>query len=286
MKFVTYNVHFGIGLDGRFDLDRLAASVADGDIIALQEVTRNFMGNGGADMVAGLAERLPDHFHVFAPAMDVDFGARGNDGRPINRRLEFGNMILSRWPILSCRNHLLPRTRRFDRGNLQRAALEALVNGPAGAFRVYATHLDHVNLEERIAQIHHLRDRINAYPMEGGAITGAAEYGFPEPPCPEDYVLMGDLNLVRGSPEHSALTGSIDPVEGRQRVAHYPVDAFDLAGGVADGTVSFVGNDDSAGHRLIDFILVHAMRAAKLRGVWVDATAEGSDHLPVWAEMD
>ena len=85
---------------------------------------------------------------------------------------------------------------------------------------------------------------------------------------------MGDFNMVRGSPEHVALTGSIDPVEGRQIVAHYPVDAFDLAGGVPEGTVSFVGNDDAAGHRLIDFILVHAARAAKLRKVWVDAAAD------------
>lgn len=276
MKFVTYNLHFGIGLDGRYDAARLAAAVAEADIIALQEVTRNFMGNGGVDMPAELAALLPDHFHVFAPAMDVDFGARGADGRPLNRRLEFGNMIFSRWPILSSRNHLLPRTRRMERGNLQRAALEALVMGPDGAFRVYCTHVDHVDEAERLMQIRHLRERIDAFPAEGGAITGAAEYGFPEPPCPEDFVLMGDFNMVRGSLEHQALTGDGTPSA--------PVDAFDLAGGVSEGSVSFVGNDEE--HRLIDYVLVHPSRAPRVRRVWIDDTALGSDHVPVWAEMD
>ncbi len=84
MKFVTYNLHYGIGLDGRYDAERLAASVMQGDIIALQEVTRNFPGNGGVDMPAQLSALLPDHFHVFAPAMDVDFGARDESGRPLN----------------------------------------------------------------------------------------------------------------------------------------------------------------------------------------------------------
>ena len=45
------------------------------DIIALQEVTRNFARNGGVDMVEGLAALLPDYFHAFGPAMDLDFGA-------------------------------------------------------------------------------------------------------------------------------------------------------------------------------------------------------------------
>lgn len=274
MKFVTYNVHFGIGLDKRYDVDRIAAAVADADVVALQEVTRNFMGNGGADMAAAFAEMLPDHFHVFAPAMDVDFGARGADGRPLNRRLEFGNMILSRWPILSARNHLLPRTRRMERGNLQRAALETLIMGPDGALRVYCTHLDHVDEAERMMQIRHLRRLIDAYPQEGGAITGAAEYGFPEPPCPDDFVLMGDFNMVRGSPEHQALTATDAPA---------PVDVYDLVGGVPQGAVSFIGNDEE--HRLIDFIFVHAERAAKVRRVWIDDEALGSDHAPVWAEM-
>ena len=51
MKFVSYNVQYGIGLDDRLDLPRIASSIHGADIIALQEVTRNFHRNGNIDMV-------------------------------------------------------------------------------------------------------------------------------------------------------------------------------------------------------------------------------------------
>ena len=51
-------------------------------------------------------------------------------------------------------------------------------------------------------QIRHLKEHVFAYPMEGGALTGAAEYGYPEPPAPEAFILLGDFNMVQGSPEY------------------------------------------------------------------------------------
>ncbi|WP_378947252.1 endonuclease/exonuclease/phosphatase family protein [Mesorhizobium sp. ANAO-SY3R2] len=285
MKLVTYNTQYGVGRDGRYDLARIAAAVDGADIIALQEVTRNFMRNNGADMVAGLAELLPDHFHVFGAAMDVDFGMVGDDGKPANKRLQLGNMVLSRWPIVSSRNLLLPRSLRLNRGNLQRAALEALVMAPTGPLRVYSVHLDHVNLEERMAQIRHLKERVYAYPMEGGAISGAIEYGFPELPCPEEFVLLGDFNMVPGSPEHHAMIGAPDPVEGAQIVAHHPVDAFRLAGGIPDGSATWTDATRPENTRLIDYAFVQANLAAKVKSIRIDTEASGSDHQPVWLEL-
>lgn len=40
MKFVSYNIQYGIGLDGRLDLPRIASEIEGADIIALQEVKR------------------------------------------------------------------------------------------------------------------------------------------------------------------------------------------------------------------------------------------------------
>jgi len=286
MKLVTYNIQYGIGRDGRFDLARIAASLEGADIIALQEVTRNFPRNDGADLVAGLAELLPDYFHIFGPAMDVDFGTRDADGKPANQRLQFGNMVLSRWPIVASRNLLLPRTRRFNRLNLQRSALEALVTAPSGPIRIYSVHLDHLNLEERTNQIRYLKERVYAYIMEGGAASGVSEFGFPELPSPEEFVLMGDFNMDRASPEYIAMTGEADYAEGRQIVAHHPVDVFSLAGGVADGAVTWVDDEKPEKNRLIDFAFVHASLAARVKRSWIDAGAKGSDHLPVWFELD
>ncbi|ODT08785.1 MAG: hypothetical protein ABS58_00980 [Mesorhizobium sp. SCN 65-20] len=285
MKLVTYNTQYGVGRDGHYDLGRIARAVAGADIVALQEVTRNFMRNNMADMVDGLARLLPDYFHVFGVAMDIDFGMVGDDGKPANRRLQFGNMVLSRWPIVASRNLLLPRSRRLNRGNLQRAALEALVMAPSGPLRVYSVHLDHVSQEERIAQIRHLKERTYAYAMEGGAITGAAEYGFPELPSPEEFVLMGDFNMVRGSPEHLVMTGVPDPVEGPQIVAHHPVDAYALAGGVPDGSVSWSDTIHPEKTRLIDYAFLQSNLAARVKSVRIDTEADGSDHQPVWVEL-
>lgn len=286
MKLVTYNIQYGIGRDKKFDLKRIAASLEGADIIALQEVTRNFPRNDGADLVAGLAEFLPDMFHVYGPAMDVDFGLRDGSGRPINKRLQFGNMVLSRWPIAASRNLLLPRTRRFNRGNLQRSALEALIMTPSGPLRVYSVHLDHINHEERSAQIRHLKERVYAYPLEGGAITGSAEYGFPELPCPEEFILMGDFNMVQGSPEYTLMVGEADYAEGRQIVAHHPVDVFSLTDGAPDGAISWIDDEKPEQNRLIDFAFVHASLAARVKRSWIDSSATGSDHLPVWVELE
>ncbi|MEO5323828.1 endonuclease/exonuclease/phosphatase family protein [Mesorhizobium sp. CC13] len=286
MKLVTYNTQYGVGRDGRYDLERIARAVDGADIVALQEVTRNFMRNNMADMVEGLARLLPDYFHVYGAAMDIDFGMVGDDGKPANKRLQFGNMVLSRWPIVASRNLLLPRSRRISRGNLQRAALEALVMAPSGPLRVYSVHVDHVSQEERTLQIRHLKERAYAYVMEGGAITGAAEYGFPELPCPEEFVLMGDFNMVPGSPEHLVMTGVPDPVEGPQIVAHHPVDAYALAGGVPDGSVSWTDATHPEKSRLIDYAFVQADLAAKVKSVRIDTDADGSDHQPVWVELN
>lgn len=226
MKFVSYNVQYGIGLDDRLDLPRIVSSIHGADIIALQEVTRNFHRNGHVDMVAELRTLLANHYSVYWPACDLDAGSAIEKGRVVNRRFQFGNMIFSRWPILSSRLIPLPRTRTLDKLNLQRGATEAVIETPGGPIRVYSVHLDHVHRDERIAQIRYLKDRAQLYAFEGGAISGAHEFGLAEPPVPEDYVLMGDFNMVPESPEYCEMAGGVDGLYGRQIRATHPVDAL------------------------------------------------------------
>lgn len=281
MKLVTYNTQYGVGRDGRYDLARIAGAVDGADIIALQEVTRNFARNGGADMVEGLAALLPGYFTAFGPAMDLDFGAADGQGRPLNRRFQFGNMVLSRYPIAASRNLLLPRTLRFSRGNLQRAALEALVMAPSGPIRIYSVHLDHISASERTLQIRHLKERAFAYPAEGGAISGAAEYGFPEPPRPAGFVLMGDFNMERGSPEYGLMVGEQDDSAGGAD----PVDIYSVGDGLPGDAVSWVDDAKPEANRLIDFAFVEKRLAGRVGKVGIDREARGSDHLPVWFEL-
>lgn len=281
MKLVTYNTQYGVGRDGTFDLERIAREVEGADIIALQEVTKNFARNGGVDMVTGLAALLPGYFTAFGPAMDLDFGATDGEGRPLNKRFQFGNMVLSRFPIVASRNLLLPRTLRFSRGNLQRSAMEALVIAPTGPIRVYSVHLDHVSVTERTLQISHLKERAFAYAGEGGAISGSAEYGFPEPPRPQGFVLMGDFNMDRFSPEYALMIGERDAAPSGAD----PIDVYSLGDGVPAGAVSWVDDAKPEDNRLIDFAFVEASLAGRVGEVWIDREAKGSDHLPVWFEL-
>ena len=49
MKLVSYNIQYGRGRDGVFDLQRIAAAVAGADIIALQEIERYWQRSGMVD---------------------------------------------------------------------------------------------------------------------------------------------------------------------------------------------------------------------------------------------
>ncbi len=49
MKLVSYNIRFGLGLDQKIDLGRIADTVNDADIIALQEVERYWKHSGMTD---------------------------------------------------------------------------------------------------------------------------------------------------------------------------------------------------------------------------------------------
>ncbi len=54
MKLVSYNIRFGLGLDQQIDLGRIADTVKDADIIALQEVERYWKHSGMTDQPEAL----------------------------------------------------------------------------------------------------------------------------------------------------------------------------------------------------------------------------------------
>lgn len=288
MRCVTYNIQYGIGLDERCDLPRIADAIRGADLIALQEVSRNNPKNAGLDMVAELSALLPEYFFVFGAPFMADMGSAVEKGRAVNRHFQFGNMVMSKSPILSSRNLLLPRTRTFDRLNLQRSALEALVATPIGPMRFYSVHLDHTSPAERIEQLRFLMAKVLAYPTEGGALTGTAEMGFPEPPRPEEFILMGDFNLEPGGPEYTELTGLPDVEFGLARRADRPVDAATLEGSAAQDRVTWIDpkrQGERVGQRCLDYHFVQASLAPRVKRCWIDEAAVGSDHRPVWLEL-
>lgn len=288
MRCVSYNIQYGIGLDGRYDLPRIVDAVRGADVIALQEVTRNSPNNGGRDMVAEIRDLLPDHFAVYASPFEADMGSAIENGRVVDRRFQFGNMVLSRTPILASRNLLLPRMRTYRLLNLQRGALETVMDTPLGPLRFYSVHLDHTSPAERIAQLRCLREKALAYPNEGGALSGLVEFGFPEPAHPEGFVLMGDFNFSPGSPEYLEMTGMPDREFGVTERAGLPVDAARLDPDFSEHQTTWADPRDAGDRsrgRTLDYCFVHGSLAASVRRLRVDMDAVGSDHRPVWLEL-
>ncbi|WP_283196425.1 endonuclease/exonuclease/phosphatase family protein [Rhizobium sp. AN80A] len=286
VRFASYNIQYGFGLDGTYDLKRIADSLAGADVIALQEVTRGFARNRYADMVADLGALFPDHFWVYGPGCDLHVAEIDGHPAPRGMRMQFGNMILSRWPILSTRTLLLPRSRTLSKLNLQRCATEAVIDLPSGAVRVYSVHLDHISSDERIRQLVYLNERINAFPHEGGSLTGAREFEIEELPLPEDYLVMGDFNMLPESPEYCAFAGRKDGYYGRTARIGTPVDAFEALGAYQPDGYSWMDPANHGKRMHLDYVFVGSGLESRLRSARIDTSAMGSDHFPVWVEID
>jgi endonuclease/exonuclease/phosphatase family metal-dependent hydrolase len=270
LSLVTYNIQYGIGMDGKYDLGRIVAAVREADVIALQEISRNSPWNAGADVEAGVRALFPDRFIVCHYPADVDFGSAIVNGEFVEKRFQFGNMVVSRFPIVAVRTHLLPRTARADQLNLQRGALEALIAAPQGFFRLYSVHLDHIDPAERLAQVQALKAIATGYEKTGGAISGLAALGFPELPATPDFILMGDFNFGPQSQEMAAMTGdgqTVDISASDPRLSY-----FDPKGVEAD--------------QRLDYCFANPEFAARFNRASVDVEAQGSDHRPVWVFAD
>ena len=59
MRFLTYNIGYGMSRNGGGNLDRIAEAVDGADVIALQEVERFWPRSGMVDQPRQLGRRLP-----------------------------------------------------------------------------------------------------------------------------------------------------------------------------------------------------------------------------------
>ena len=106
MRLVSWNIHGGVGTDGRRDLARIAALLEDMhcDVAALQEVG-DPRASDLADHASWLGRRL-GWFVAYGPNLVLA-------GRP------YGNAVLSRYPIAHAHNYDLSVRDREPRGCLR-----------------------------------------------------------------------------------------------------------------------------------------------------------------------
>jgi endonuclease/exonuclease/phosphatase family metal-dependent hydrolase len=130
LRIATYNIHRGRGLDRRTNPERIADVLRplEADIIAMQEVVGPGKASAGHAEIIGAALGMG---WIMAPVREL----RGH---------QFGNMILSRFPMWNHAQHDLSWQTCEPRG-AQRVSVDV---GP-GTLQVYNAHLGTALLERR-----------------------------------------------------------------------------------------------------------------------------------------
>jgi endonuclease/exonuclease/phosphatase family metal-dependent hydrolase len=278
LRIITWNIQWGLGIDGRVDLARMIADakkLADFDVLCLQEVSDNFSdlkGNGGENQFAALAALLPGYTAVEGVALDVPDGVGG--------RRRFGNMILSRRPVAQVLRYTLPWEAAPTR-NMPRLLLEATVEAPSGPVRIMTTHLEYSSSALRRAQVEGIREAHRtacarvATPREEGPGT------YRLYPASASAVLMGDFNMRPDDPVKRRIS---EPFDGG---APALVDAWSAAQDDAPHPVSFCLYEQSSGPpHCCDFMFVTEDLAPKIRRIVYEQETQASDHQPVLLELD
>jgi endonuclease/exonuclease/phosphatase family metal-dependent hydrolase len=291
MKLVSYNIQYGFGSDGRYDLARAAKIVADADIIALQEVERHWLRSNQDDQPEILSQLLPDHHWVYGPTFDMDASER-RDGRVVNRRRQFGTMLLSKLPIVWSRLHALPMRRTVQPLNTRNAALECMIRTPTGPVRFLSLHLAHIAAEERLEQIDYLLGEHSRASADGGPWSGADDEparnwsnGQPEPESPIAAVWMGDFNSEPGSAEYRRIVGDMPYHRGAAYVGGF-VDAAAMAARPANFHTHVKTIEGVVRERRLDHCFVGGMLAGRVRSIDADIGEIASDHFPLRIDID
>jgi len=147
LTVASYNIHRCYGRDGRHDPDRIAAVILelDADVVALQEVESMPREEAGAEQ-AGL-----DQFEYLAAA--TGFGVIPGPTL-LNHRAQYGNVLLTRHPVIAVRRIDLSVPGREPRG-----ALDADLDVAGHGVRVIATHFG-LRAAERRRQVARLLEAL------------------------------------------------------------------------------------------------------------------------------
>ncbi len=275
LRLITWNIQSGRGCDGRVDLARIvrvARGIADFDVLCLQEVASNFPElPAHGDQFAGLQRLLPDYAGIAGFGTDV----RAPDGG----RRQFGNLVLSRLPVLQAFRHLLPWPADPDVPSMQRVAVEAVLQTPLGALRVTTTHLEYYSAKQRAAQVERLRELqaeatthtrdVDHSRKEGGPFQNAVR--------PASGILTADFNFRSDDRLHARVQEPFGEATPRY------LDSWHIAHSSQPQppTLGVFDREHWPEPYACDFIFVTEDLASHVREVEVDSLTDASDHQPV-----
>ena len=287
MKFLSYNIQYGTGKDDRVDIDRILDEIKGADIIALQELDRFWPRTGYADQVQQITSAMPDYYWVYGAGVDLHADKHADKNRGTRR--QFGNLLLSRLPIIASRNHLLPKYGSTAPLSLQRSALEATILCGKQLLRIYSLHLTHLSAQTRMPQIKRLleihRDAVHeGFPVSGDLDGIDWEDGVGDQAIPAEAIMMGDFNLQPDSNEYLSLVGPLSDYGGRHISSPAGfVDAWVQCGhDKMDGITAAIHGIPAR----LDYCFVSTSLRHQIQSCRVDDKAQGSDHQPLWTEID
>ena len=183
LRLMTYNVHGCVGLDGKTSPERIARVIARQgvDVVALQEIDVGRDRSGKIDQAESIARKLGmiAHFH---PSFILKEG-------------QYGNAILSRYPLKIIRRDSLPRLKA--RGLFE----------PRGALWV--------ELDVNGVKVNLIASHLSLWPAERllqtEALLGPDWVGHAA--CQEPVVLCGDFNASPHSKVYKRLGSKLRDVQ-------------------------------------------------------------------------
>lgn len=283
MKLITWNIQWCRGVDGRVDPRRIVAharALADFDVLCLQEVAANFPalpGSRGENQFDALARLLPGYTAI--PGAAVDTLA------PDGSRRVFGNLILSRLPVLRAMRIQLPWPHDPDaRRSMPRIAVEASIAAPFGPVRLTATHLEYYSALQRAAQVEALRRR--------HAEACAHAHAGSEPDDAQDplssearsvsAIVVGDFNFRPDDPLHARIRAPFE--DGTPEL----IDAWQQLHPMMSHahTIGLYDREQWPTSHACDYAFVSGDLAPRLEGLTVGADTQASDHQPVLLELE
>jgi endonuclease/exonuclease/phosphatase family metal-dependent hydrolase len=298
MRVMTWNIQWAKGMDQHVDPERIASFIEAQapDIIALQEVSRNYSANTGntpADQPEWFKQRFAGRYQVvFGEAVE----SRTADGKV----RQFGNLILSRYPIIQVIRHSLPHLPDPQNPGSPRAALELLLQTPTGPLRFLTSHLSYHSGAQRRSQIEALRRRHAEIVLS--ALFPPARLVQDDTPMrtvspTNKVILCGDFNapptdagiqalqqpyraeelsdLLRGVPEANEQAAMVPPL----------VDGWNVRHGDAQHSPTLSVHDTQHNPVCFDYIFLSANLSPYLTSYNVIADCKASDHQPCLAEF-
>lgn len=185
---MTYNIHAMRGMDKVLDAQRIADVILaeKPDLVGLQEVDHMTARSGNLDAVS-FFEEYTGMYAVYMKTFDYQGGA-------------FGNMVLSRFPILSEKEIRLPSREAYEPRLMMKITV---VTDKGDTLHFYNTHLDH-----------HGEDSDRPAQMRKIAEVLSADKG--------KRILLGDMNCEPGSEPLNMLNGLMKRCHSNEKT--YPAD--------------------------------------------------------------